>query len=297
MNLKLADAAIAAYRAQGDEKLNARLDFFRTVWGVLDAHEKAAAERSVPVFTEERTRHCLKRGVPLLAETPVAVASVALTAAVADVARAFAGHEGFSDEAREQLLACNWASLVGGLPVNLAGRKPDAFLDMAVQAAHERWGENASLFASALSLALRSQLAPAAARGAKAVERAVSKGAEHPRACPVCGGEPAVAAVGPAPSGKKNGRVLWCAQCGASWEYERVRCARCGTRNQAHLHYHGVVGDHSHRLHCCDECGGYVRTRFVEELDRTPLCFEVEDVAMANLDAVAHSILHVSQNG
>lgn len=64
---------------------------------------------------------------------------------------------------------------------------------------------------------------------------------------------------------KGRGRALWCAQCGCVWDIERVRCARCGTQNQGHLHFFNVEGDDDHRIATCDECGGYVRTVYQED--------------------------------
>lgn len=255
----------------------------------MDRHERAAAERGFPELTAEDVQSCLQRSAPVLTEHPAPVGAVALVAATVDVAGRFAKHEGFAPSARELLRSCDWAAFVDGLPVDeLAGCRPAAFLDMALQAARERWGADAEIMASALSLGLRALLKPVAER----TSRLLASSAQHaamPRTCPACGSEAAVASVGPTPSGKQNGRVLWCAQCGCSWEFERVRCARCGTRNQARLHYYGILGDEAHRAHCCDECGGYLRTRFMEDFDRTSLCYEVEDVVMADLDAAVQA--------
>ncbi|WP_371298187.1 formate dehydrogenase accessory protein FdhE [Paraeggerthella sp.] len=74
---------------------------------------------------------------------------------------------------------------------------------------------------------------------------------------------------------------------GTAWDFERVRCARCGTQNQAHLHYFNVEGDDAHRIATCDECGGYVRTVYQEDV-LAPFSFEVEDVVMARLDLIAY---------
>ena len=78
-----------------------------------------------------------------------------------------------------------------------------------------------------------------------------------------------------------------CAQCGCAWEFERVRCVRCGTQNQSRLHYFNLEGDEAHRLATCDECGGYTRTVYEEDA-LAPFSFEVEDVVMAKLDLVAY---------
>ncbi len=102
----------------------------------------------------------------------------------------------------------------------------------------------------------------------------------------MCGGAPVAGRVGGESSTQGRGKTLWCAQCGTSWEVERVRCARCGTQNQAHLHYYNVEGDDAHRIATCDECGGYLRTVYADDA-LAPFSFEVEDVVMARLDAIA----------
>ena len=66
-----------------------------------------------------------------------------------------------------------------------------------------------------------------------------------------------------------------------------MRCARCGTRNQAHLHFFNIEGDDAHRIATCDECGGYMRTLYSDDA-LAPCSYEVEDVVMARLDAIAN---------
>ena len=51
--------------------------------------------------------------------------------------------------------------------------------------------------------------------------------------------------------------------------------------------YFNIEGDEGHRIGTRDECGSYIRTRFAGEDDSAPYSPEVEDVAMARLDAVA----------
>ena len=102
----------------------------------------------------------------------------------------------------------------------------------------------------------------------------------------MCGGEAGAARVGVTKHSDGRGKELWCPQCGAVWEFERVRCARCGTQNQSHLHYFNIEGDDAHRLATCDECGGFMRTVY-QDSALAPFAFEVEDVVMARLDLLA----------
>lgn len=102
----------------------------------------------------------------------------------------------------------------------------------------------------------------------------------------MCGAPATAARVGATKKNDGRAKTLWCAQCGSTWAFERVRCARCGTRNQGHLHYFNVEGDDPHRIAICDECGGYMRTVFQDDV-LAPFSFDVEDVVMARLDSIA----------
>jgi FdhE protein len=150
--------------------------------------------------------------------------------------------------------------------------------------------ELAELVAMVLAMTLRPLLEPtaAAAMGSLDLKQA---SAEHkkPLRCPVCGSLAAAGCVGEVPSGAKNGRLLYCATCGANWEFERIRCARCGSQNQEKLHYFHLDGDSAHRLQLCDACGDYLRVIFRVELPAV-FVFEVEDVVMARLDKVAQDV-------
>ena len=65
--------------------------------------------------------------------------------------------------------------------------------------------------------------------------------------------------------------------------------ARCGTTEPRSLRYFSLAGDNAHRIHLCDECGGYIRTVFTTRDSTFAPVAEVEDVVMAPLDAVALS--------
>ncbi len=177
--------------------------------------------------------------------------------------------------------------IVAASSLAMAGSAPAAYLeDLADLLGDDGMTEDqARVGALVASLALRFQLeAPA-----QAVSRALGEAGctePHPLRCPVCGGAPSAARVGGQNSTQGRGKTLWCAQCGTTWEFDRVRCARCGTHNQGHLHYFNVEGDDAHRIATCEECGGYVRTTYADDA-LAPFSFEVEDVVMARLDAIA----------
>lgn len=288
MNLKAIDAALAAYGQAADEDEAARLSFFRKLWEVEKTGE-ALSSPYVPA-SPERLEQLYDAGRPVFLEAPVAVEPAALGAMMRRMCACARAENTFSPAAaaalglleRSQAAACS---------VCRPGEDPAAYLE-ALGAILADEGMDQAQLAVALplaALALRSQIAQAASAVAEVLRGADVCGLRALR-CPACGGQAAVARVGGA-AGRYQGRTktLWCSQCGCAWEFERVRCARCGTQNQGHLHYFNIEGDEAHRLATCDECGGYVRTVYAEDA-LGPFSFEVEDVVMARLDAVARRL-------
>lgn len=294
MNLKLADAAIAAYEPKLSESEAARLRFFRTLWGVQDElqHEyPSAVTYEVPQAADLKA--CSEAEQPTMRAYPVSFDSEALVDGVARMAAAMALFDEFDQSSRDALAGVRWDRMAAASDVKLAGTDPAAYVDAFVGLlVDDGLSEVASrMGAAAVSLALRAFLDPMA----QAVQQARSENGvdkPYPVHCPVCGCEASVAHVGTVGTKTKGrGRALWCAQCGCVWDFERVRCARCGTQNQGHLHFYNVEGDDDHRIATCDECGGYVRTVYEEDTPQAalyPFSFEVEDVIMAKLDLIAY---------
>ncbi|WP_172135951.1 formate dehydrogenase accessory protein FdhE [Adlercreutzia sp. ZJ473] len=288
MNLKLIDAAIAAYTGKLDDADAARLAFFRALWDVQAA---CAAEAPAQVAWEapapSDVRAAYEDARPVLSVAPVAIDADALAAALGKLAGVFADAGGFPDNVVAAFARVKWDRVVRASDLALAGSDPSAWLaDFAAVLADDGMTEDqAHLGALAASLALKVQL-ERPAQAAMGALRAAGAAEPRPLLCPVCGSAPHLAHVGGATSSAGRGRALVCPQCAAVWEFERVRCARCGTRSQAHLHFFNVEGDDAHRLATCDECGGYIRTLYSEDA-LAPCSYEVEDVVMARLDAIA----------
>lgn len=287
MNLKSADAAADAYKGALGDADNARLAFFREIWSVQAsiASEGASAAYVVPEAGELRT--WAAEGVAVFRRAPFAVGSDVLSRATERLVESMVEKGGFACETASALSAADWADLVESSAPGLAGSDPSAYVDKFARMVKARGmsRDAASAAASGVSLALRALMEDAA----RAVRDAMTESgacARRPLACPVCGSAATLARVGFSSEGDGRMRVLWCAQCGSTWDFERVRCARCGTRNQKSLHYLSVEGDDAHRIAVCDECGGYLRTVFQEDA-LAPFSFEVEDVVMAKFDLIA----------
>lgn len=282
MNLKLADMAIKRYAPALDDADAKRLEFFRALWGAMEESKgKGAGAYEVPSASELKA--LWEAGTPVFAQHAPAV-SVDGMAAVAKALVDAVAASGFFDAALvNELQGVAWADVLAGVEAGEAAFDAGAYVEAAGTALSEAGLSEQAVRVAALlvSLALRTQIEDASAAVMDACKAAELRD-PRPLVCPVCGSSPALASVG----GEKGQKTLGCTQCGATWSFERVRCTRCGTRNQAHLHFYNIEGDDAHRIATCDECGDYMRTVYAEDA-LTPCSFEVEDVLMARLDALA----------
>ncbi|MDO5531831.1 formate dehydrogenase accessory protein FdhE [Sutterella sp.] len=100
--------------------------------------------------------------------------------------------------------------------------------------------------------------------------------------CFCCGSEPDVAAVA-ATTNHGNVKKLYCGVCGASWSFERIRCARCGDQTVSNLSYISDETDDNHRLHICAACHAAMPTLFApgDELTFNP---DVEGIVLTGLE-------------
>lgn len=285
MNLKLIDAAIASYTPILNQKDIKRLELFRSIWGEQEHIASATPQWAPPQAA--RITELAQQGIPLFQETPVTLDETSFLEAVKRIADILNDAEAFTDQTDSTICNITWKRMISEVSLSNAGSQAPRFLGK-VYTFLEKDGldrESARLGALITSLTLRPLLQNAAEIGSKAFREAAPD--IHPLLCPLCGTAPSLARIaGTASKGRM--RTLWCSQCGAEWEFERVRCARCGTRNQKHLHFHHIQGDESHRIASCDECGGYIRTTYVDEEHLlAPFSFEVEDILTARLDAIA----------
>ena len=292
MNMKRIELAAGFYAATGSDEEKALVTVFKPVWAAQQSAslEAAAALKGSgwAVPSPDDLLSWYVAGETVLSQVPAPVDAALLARTAGEVAAALIETKGVDDETSEALAGFDWAAYISETPLELAGRDPGAFLEAAGSAAGVP-----DAVPLILALALRPQLEPVAQATFSQIRKRLADDAAHgvkPRTCPVCGGEASLAHIGPNEFHKVNARTLYCAQCGTSWDFERIRCTRCGTTNQQELHYKSIEGDEAHRLHTCDACGGYTRSFFATESNQRPFSAEVEDVVMSRLDAVAASL-------
>lgn len=290
MDIKRIDGAIKAYGSRLDESDVARLGLFRGVWEIQARHEGlVAADHGYQVpsdlaaldaaYWDER---------PLFAQFPVKVEAGQLADTAVDIARYLVEHGALTNEAMLALTSCDFEKVIDRTDLSLAGSAPAAWLAQVADGGGLAAGED--IVCMVLALALRAILEPAQEAIDDVLhDRVVEENSYHTKlqTCPICGSEAAIAYVGPTESSAGNATRLYCSVCGNTWEFERIRCARCGCVDSAKLHYFNEAGDETHRVHLCENCGGYVRTCFVSKDSLVPYVPEVEDVVMAGLDAMA----------
>jgi FdhE protein len=101
--------------------------------------------------------------------------------------------------------------------------------------------------------------------------------------CPTCGSWAALGEL----RGLEQLRFLRCGWCAADWEFPRLQCPFCGTRDHDLLGYLSVDGEgEKHRAAVCDRCHAYVK--LVTTLTPlSPIDLLVADVATMLLDVAA----------
>lgn len=73
--------------------------------------------------------------------------------------------------------------------------------------------------------------------------------------CPLCGGIPDFSFL----EKEVGGRWLLCSRCDTQWQFPRLACPFCNTRNQRSISYLTDEGG-VYRLYRCDECHTYLKT-------------------------------------
>jgi FdhE protein len=235
-------------------------------------HETAHADRPLPL-DHERAAAKLVGGVPLLRDETVALDLKTFQQRWRQVCAVLQRHGNPAAAALAMALDAgrfDAAAMVGEI---LAGR-PEA-----VHAWADALGLDAALTATVLRLTLFPWLTQLSAN---LVPLRASTRWEHGY-CPTCGSWPLLGEY----RGLDQTRYLRCGLCAAEWEFPRLLCPYCGTRDHEQL---GTIypegGQSRTRVTTCDECHGYVKaTTTLRAL--SPLQLVLTDVSTLDLDLAA----------
>jgi len=117
------------------------------------------------------------------------------------------------------------------------------------------------------------------ARLASTLEAATLKSIGH-GVCPCCGSPPVASAV-VGWSGAHGTRFLFCALCGAAWNYIRIKCSACG--NTKGIAYYGFEGENDVvKAETCETCGAYLKV--FQQHKTTATEPHADDLATLGLD-------------
>ncbi len=289
MNMNLINKVIDSYNKTLNESDQARLKFFQGLWEEMQRWSTGpvAAVNSYEFPDQEHITAAWDRDEAIFSLVSVDLSADRLVAIFNALRNTYTQSAMTEDKGNDELLGIDAKAVLTSELLSKAAKDPESFAQELFDALKAKVSESTARIAVMLMmLALRVEFEPIAQK----LMKQFPKGDDihhHPLRCPVCGSSPALARVGGEGSPTDGrGRSLYCQQCGCVWDFERIRCARCGTRNQGHLHYFNIEGDDGHRIATCDECGDYIRTVFLEE-SLMPFSFEVEEVVTARLDAVA----------
>lgn len=259
-----------------------QLEFFTAIWNIQDEFEAKAAEYAAP--SAEEAAAALKNHQTLLSLSPVTLPAEAYRDAVRAVAAAVAEDAGLPAEQSAALTEHDLGAAIDDEALDEALDGFDLFVTKVTAAIRdERLGE--PLLSFVLTEALTPFLRAAARSAVKAAGRFDWLQWDS-GLCPACGTPSSSAIVRDEGELQGGRRWLSCPMCRTEWEYARLRCARCGTRDHQHLEYLYDTEDPGHRVHTCTNCHGYTPVAFEKEL-KTIAIPEVEEIVMVRLETVA----------
>lgn len=134
-----------------------------------------------------------------------------------------------------------------------------------------------------LEFVLHSALHPFLRAHAEALNRFVDTSLWYRASCPICGGEPDMAALERA-GGRRR---LLCSRCDAEWAYRRLGCPFCGNDDPKDLAFF-ASDDKVYRLAVCERCHRYIKTIDLRETS-TERPLAAERVLTVGMDLTAQS--------
>ncbi len=262
--------------------LTRQLDFFSALWAVQDRFEEQAA--TYEPADQEKLHTALKQHQTLLSLAKPTIPLDAYREAVTAIAELMAADAGLPEEQAAALAAADIASAISDEALKDALSGFDAFVRSVASAL-----DDTRISDPLLSFILTEAMTPFVRPAAKAAVDAVGKFdwlQWDSGLCPACGTPASSGLIRDEGELQGGRRWLSCPLCRTQWEYARLRCARCGSRNHQDLEYLFDEQDPGHRVHTCLSCHGY--TVIALEKDLKLICIpEVEEVVMVPLEAVA----------
>jgi FdhE protein len=263
-------AEIAEALRQGGKTHPEVADTIDLYSALLEIQEQAQVPPRRLTLTAAEARARLEQGEPLLAPDELEADSAALTDVCFRIAFAIAErrrdrvnvlariHAWLHERQREAGALATGYLRNGHLPVVDQGIEP---------------GLLAFVFSTGLRAFLRAR--------AEDLKPFVDDSAWYRRHCPICGGEPDMAAL---EKGSGRRRLL-CSRCDNEWTFTRLGCTFCANEDPAQLAYY-PTDDDVYRLAVCELCRRYLKTVDLREAPGER-CLAAERILTVSLDAAA----------
>jgi FdhE protein len=142
-------------------------------------------------------------------------------------------------------------------------------------------GAEAGLDANLVGFIFNNALRPFLRAQAQALALAVEDAVWYRARCPVCGGEPDLAAL----ERESGRRRLLCSRCDSEWVFQRIGCPFCGNDESSRL-AHYSSDDQVYRLSVCEQCRRYLKTIDLRQV-RGERLLSAERVLTAGMDMAA----------
>lgn len=288
MTSKSIERALQRYRAYKDEDVRTRLEIFGPLLLEAAALSNSLTDEDSTIVREPTEAEILaaaKGGATLLSLDLVRIRPDSFKAGLERLGKVLLGTLKLDEKLHAEAEAFDWTPFTSADFVDAASLSPQDALVMA-----ERLTANIDEALAAvwvypvLGMTIRAFLDKFARDASQALARTETGAPSFDRrtTCFCCGSEPDIAAVA-ATTNRGNVKKLYCSTCGASWSFERIRCARCGDEALSDLSYVSDEADDTHRLHICSNCHAAMPTLFAggDELTFNP---DVEGIVLTGLE-------------
>jgi formate dehydrogenase maturation protein FdhE len=240
---------------------------------LLEAQAGARVSPGSPTLAGEEANSRLQQGVPLLLPESLRVDGRTLAGLCDQVGVIVAERRAELAEALARIRA--WLEDRGG--------QIEALAVEYLREGQVREGEEAGLDGQLLTFVLNNALRPFLRAQAQALAPWVDDSAWYRSHCPVCGGEPDLAAL---ERGSGRRRFL-CSRCDSEWTFQRIGCPFCGNNDPRKLAYF-LSDDQVYRLNVCKHCRRYLKTVDLRQVAGERL-LPAERILTVGMDLAARS--------
>ena len=264
---------IAKALEQGAEEHPELADTIKLYCALLEIQDRAQVPPHQPTLTAVEARARLEQGHPLMAPDELDADAASLTELCARIGFTIAEHQRERVKALAQIHAWLYErrAQIGTLAIDYLRNRAST-------------GATVGIDRGLLTFVLNSGLRPFLRAQAEALAPLVDDASWYRGYCPICGGEPDMAALG-----KGNGRRrLLCSRCDSEWTFRRLGCPFCGNDEAGQL-AHYPSDDNVYRLSVCERCHRYLKTIDLREAaGERPLA--AERILTTGMDVAAESM-------